>query len=128
MFYKKISLSAFFILVLIFAPLSIANAAPICEFSYPPTEPQNFKDFTCVIINGISMLVPVIIGLTLIIFLWGLARFIWAGGDEEKIKSGKSLMFWGIVGLFVMVSVWGIINILYGSFFSGGIRLPLLRQ
>ncbi len=93
----------------------------------PSQTPSNFKEVVCLILGVLNSLVPIIIGLTLLVFLWGLARFILAAGDEKKLEAGKSLMIWGVIGLFVMVSVWGIVNILYGSFFGGSIGLPLLK-
>ena len=47
-----------------------------------------------------------------VVFLWGVIRFITAGGDEDKIREGRSLIIWGLIGLFVMVAVWGIVEIL----------------
>lgn len=94
----------------------------------PTSAPTSFKGFVCTVLGIIDSLVPVLMGLTLIVFLWGLAKFILAGGDEKKIESGRTLMLWGIIALFIMVSVWGIVNILYGSFFPGSIRLPLLKE
>ena len=48
-------------------------------------------------------------------------------GYIDKIKEGKSLMFWGIIALTVMVSVWGIVAIVYKDFFGGNLAFPLLR-
>jgi hypothetical protein len=54
-------------------------------------------------------------------------RFVLAAGDEKKVSAGKSLMFWGAIGLFVMVSVWGIVSILFSDFFGGNLAFPFLR-
>lgn len=51
---------------------------------------------------------PLLIGIGLLAFLWGLVKFIFAGAEAKE--EGKSLMIWGLVALFVMVSVWGIIQ------------------
>lgn len=66
----------------------------------------------------IDQLVVLVVGLGLLVFLWGLARFIMQAGDKDAVKEGKNLMFWGIIALFVMTSVWGIVNILENSFFG----------
>jgi len=52
---------------------------------------------------------PVAVGLALLAFFWGLAKFIFSAGDEEKRKEGKKVMGWGIVALFVVVAIWGIV-------------------
>lgn len=62
----------------------------------------------------ISTLVPVVISLAVLFFLYGLAKYIWNVGDEKE--KGKDMMIWGIIGLFVMVSIWGLVNLLGETF------------
>ncbi|MEX0931289.1 MAG: pilin [Candidatus Paceibacterota bacterium] len=64
----------------------------------------------------LNQLIPFIIGLGVLVFLWGVLKFITAAGDEGARATGRSFMIWGIVGLFVMVSVWGLVNFLGGFF------------
>jgi hypothetical protein len=61
-------------------------------------------------IGMINVLVPIIIGLALVFFLWGLLIFITQSGDEETARKGKTRMLWGVIGLFVMVAVWGLVR------------------
>jgi len=61
-----------------------------------------------------GMIIPILIGLALVIFLWGLVKFIRTQSEEEK-KKGRSSMVWGIVILAVMVSVWGLVNLLQST-------------
>ncbi|HCC05605.1 TPA: hypothetical protein DEP58_04905 [Patescibacteria group bacterium] len=56
-----------------------------------------------------STLVPILLGIALIVFVWGLLVFIAKADNEQERDAGKQKMFWGIIGLFVLVSVWGII-------------------
>lgn len=58
----------------------------------------------------VETLTVIVAGLALLVFFWGLVKFIMNAGDEEAVKEGKRLMIWGIVALFVMVSVWGIVR------------------
>ncbi|MEA2701526.1 MAG: hypothetical protein QOE22_235 [Candidatus Parcubacteria bacterium] len=75
---------------------------------------QDAGRFITNIITNVA--VPVIFALAFIVFIWGIFLYFIAGGhDEEKRKSGKQLMLWGILGFFIMVSVWGLVNILVGS-------------
>lgn len=64
----------------------------------------------------IDVLIGVLISLALVIFLWGLARYIFSAGDESRLADAKRLMFWGIIALFVMMSVWGIVLFLQDTF------------
>lgn len=63
-----------------------------------------------------SVLVPLVFGVALLFFLWGLARFILSAGDEAAKESGRRLMIWGIVALAIMASVWGLVRILTDAF------------
>lgn len=58
----------------------------------------------------VSLSLPIVLGLALLGFFWGLAMYIFHAGDESQIEKGKNIMKWGIVSLFIMVSIWGIIE------------------
>lgn len=63
----------------------------------------------------LNAVIPLIIGLAFVVFLWGVYKYIVAPGPEEKSK-GKDTIIYGIIGLFVMLSAWGIVNILTQTF------------
>lgn len=94
----------------------------------PSAPPQDLTDFVCILTNFTGSLFPIIVGLTVLVFFWGLAQFIRSSGDEKKVAEGKKLMTWGVVGLFIMVSIWGILQIWSNSLFGGSqpIGLPQL--
>jgi len=54
-------------------------------------------------------LVPVLVGLALLVFIWGLVLFIFNSGREDGVEKGKRIMVWGVVALFTIISVWGIV-------------------
>ena len=92
--------------------------------------PQNFKAAIGIIVDLTQIAVPIVAGLALLVFIWGLAKFILAaGGDEKAVSDGKNLMLWGIVSLFVMFSIWGIIRLFFNDFFiDAPYSIPLLPQ
>ncbi len=55
-------------------------------------------------------LIPTLLTLAVLVFFWGLVKFISHAGDEKTIADGKQLMIWGMIAIFVMVSLWGIIG------------------
>ena len=66
--------------------------------------------------------------LATVIFLWGVIQYITAGGEEEKIKSGRTYMLWGIIALFVMVAVWGLVGVITATFqgdINSGAGIPV---
>ncbi len=64
----------------------------------------------------INRLIPFVIALTVLIFLWGVFKFVIAGADGDARKEAQGYMIWGVIALFVMVSVWGLVNILIRTF------------
>jgi hypothetical protein len=60
----------------------------------------------------LAHLVPVLMGLALVLFIWGIVQFIFASGDEKEIATGKQRMIWGIIALFVIVAVWGLVGLI----------------
>ncbi len=60
--------------------------------------------------------VPLLLTLGLVYFLWGITKYVTAGGDEDKMKEGKNLVVYGIIALFVMISVFGFVRILTNTF------------
>jgi hypothetical protein len=83
----------------------------------PVTQPTDFKSFVGILLDLLNFALPILMGLTAIVFIWGLYLYVpsAAGSEEEKTK-GRQFMKWGVVGLFVMFSIWGILQVLLGTF------------
>lgn len=90
--------------------------------------PTNFKGLVGIFMGLIQTALPVITGLAFLVFIWGLVKFIFrVGGDEKAISDGKNLMIWGLIALFIMLSFIAILAFLYRDIsFSGLFGLPLL--
>lgn len=69
-----------------------------------------------VVMDILSHVVLLLISFAVIFFLYGVLKYITAGGDAEKMKEYKNMMIYGIVSLFIMVSFWGVVNILRNTF------------
>ncbi len=82
------------------------------------------KFFTCLLENSV---IPLLITVAIVIFIWGVVQFIGNADNEEKRKKGREFMVWGIVSLFLIVSVWGIVHILTNTF-GVSFGLPQLAQ
>jgi heme/copper-type cytochrome/quinol oxidase subunit 4 len=72
----------------------------------------SFKELTASIVTLVNTaVVPLIYSIAFILFLIGMVRFFFLGGEEGREK-GKAFMLWGIIGFVVMFSVWGIVRLL----------------
>ncbi len=63
----------------------------------------------------LSALVPVMFGLSMVYFFWGVAQFILhdAGNDKTRAEGQKKII-WGLVALFVFISIYGILYFIGG--------------
>lgn len=70
----------------------------------------NIENIVEAIGNLVKLATPIVVGLALLAFFWGLVKFIFSQGDEGSRKEAKGLMIWSVVALFIMISIVGIIN------------------
>jgi len=69
-----------------------------------------YKDLIVWFVNVI--LVPVLMAVAFIVFLWGIYKyFIYGASNESEKAEGRKFAMWGIIGFVVITSVWGIVNI-----------------
>jgi len=85
-------------------------------FVFAARGPSNLFELIALFIRILGALIPLLIGLALVWFLWGAAKFILNADDKFEREEGSKRMLWGIIALFVMVSVWGLVGILAQTF------------
>lgn len=73
------------------------------------------EDVLDLFVDYISEIIPILVGLAIVVFFWGIIKFIFYADDERTKAEGKQLMVWGMVILFVMVSLWSIVGFLQES-------------
>jgi hypothetical protein len=85
---------------------------------------------TCAAFNGLGKIIcqvnqllnaviPVLLALGVVYFVWGVVRYIIAGDDETK-KKGREHIIYGLIGLSVIVSLWGLVNVITNTFGLSG--------
>ncbi|OGG43482.1 hypothetical protein A2841_02565 [Candidatus Kaiserbacteria bacterium RIFCSPHIGHO2_01_FULL_48_10] len=105
--------------LLVTGALGGAWALPLLAFAQTVPGGPGLGNILVVISRLIATATPIVVGLALLAFFWGLAMYIFNIGSDEGKKKGLQIMIWGIIALFVMVSVWGIVAVL-GSTFGVG--------
>lgn len=73
--------------------------------------------------NILDAVVPFVITLALIYFIYGVAKYTTAKGDEGK-EEARDVMIYGAIALFVIVSIWGIVGLLQTFTGTGGADIP----
>lgn len=88
--------------------------------------PQTFADIICVLNSLVSYIIPLLTAIALLVFSWGIVKFIANAGNEKVRDEAKHILFWGVVALFVMFSIMGIISFFARDFpgYGGIPRLP----
>ena len=69
-----------------------------------------------IISNVLKPIIPFVVSLTVVYFLWGTAMYIMYAGDATKREEGRKMMLRGIIALAVMTSFWGAAKILVNTF------------
>lgn len=63
-----------------------------------------------------EILIPFIIGIGFLVFVWGIfLYFILGGANDEKKEQGKSLMIYGTLGFVLIIIFFGIVNLITSS-------------
>jgi len=110
--FKKIIFITLALLVVTFPVLSFAQttATKVCSATI-----NNIGDIVCVIGSILNRIIPVLLALGVLFFIWGVVQYM-IGGDEEAKKKGKNKIIYGIIGLVVIVGMWGLVNIVVKTF------------
>ena len=75
-------------------------------------------------ING--TLIPFIIGIGFLFFVWGMFKYFIAGGANDEAKEqGRSLMVYATLGFVLIIVFWGVVNLLASS--TGEVGSTLLN-
>ncbi len=78
--------------------------------SINPQYIQGYATSITGIIN--STLVPTLLAVAFLVFLWGIYKyFIKGAADPKAQESGKTFALYGIIGFVIIFAVWGIVGI-----------------
>lgn len=69
----------------------------------------------CKINELLGTVVPILIALGVVYFIWGVISYV-IGTDEETKKSAREKIIYGIIGLAVIIGMWGLVGILNRTF------------
>ncbi|MBU1178827.1 pilin [Patescibacteria group bacterium] len=68
----------------------------------------------------VNAIIPLFMAVAVAVFLWGIIKYITAGGNAEKEKEARGYIIYGLIGLFVLISFWGIITFIRSALGVGG--------
>ncbi|OGI59793.1 hypothetical protein A2814_00385 [Candidatus Nomurabacteria bacterium RIFCSPHIGHO2_01_FULL_38_19] len=85
---------------------------------------STIQDLLCRIGNILNAVVPILVALGVVYFVYGVITYVIAS-DEEAKKKGRDRIIFGIIGLAVIVAVWGLVRILTRTFGLDNQRVPI---
>src|SRR3989338_1338321 len=102
----------------IFLPPVLTSADTIKIFN-TPNKDLNFTSFANRIGDIANVVIPFLIGVALVVMIFGIFRYVMSAGDSEKVAEGRKVILYGIIALFMMLSFWGFVMIISNSLFGG---------
>ena len=118
---KKNIQTYFTALILSSVPFTAVAAAPGSQFI----------NFTNNLLKTANTLVTLSFVVALLVFSYGIIRFLFAAGDANGVSQAKGYILWGVIGMAVLASLFGLIVLIQNFFgISGGngtIQAPNIR-
>ena len=87
---------------------------------------NTIQSLICKLNEILGAILPLLIALGVVFFVWGVISYVIAG-DEEAKTAGRDKMIYGIIGLVVIVGLWGLVRIVTNTFNinnTGNISFP----
>jgi TM2 domain-containing membrane protein YozV len=92
---------------LLYTLLSFSLFTPLISFAAL----GGIKDLFTSLKDIINLAFPVVAGLAVIFFFWGVGQFVLKDAGNDKTRDeGKQKMLWGVIALFVMFAIFGILR------------------
>ena len=102
----------------------LTGIAPSLAFADVPAVSDGTVFGILSVINSIlSWIIPVLITLAAVYFIWGVVQYTINSSDEEAKKAGRAKIINGLIGLFVILAFWGIVYLVMNTFSIGGQQL-----
>lgn len=68
-------------------------------------------------LNVFNPLILLLFAIATAVLAWGVVLYIIGSyGSDERVGRAKTIMFWGIIGMFIMASAFGVIRLLCDFF------------
>ena len=80
------------------------------------TNTSALTEIVTFIASTVRSLIPIMFGLAIVYFFWGLIKYIRSAGDPKAAGEGKTIMIHGVIAIAVMASIFGLVLWLQGIF------------
>ena len=99
--------------------LGLLLASPLLTFAQANSNFSSLQSAINSIAGLVQTAIPVLIAVAVLVFIFGVVKFIVNAGNEEERGKGVKFIIYGLIGLFVIFSLFALINILQSTFGLG---------
>ncbi len=106
--------------------LSAATLLPFMALAQGGTPLETLLD---TVKRVVDIIIPILMALAVLVFLYGIVKYITASGDAEGQKEARGYIIYGLIGIFVLVAFWGIVAFIAGTLgvtVGGGTPVPTI--
>ncbi len=75
----------------------------------------SIEGIICKIGDLLAIVIPILITLAVILFIWGVIQYV-ISDDEEAKSKGRDRIIFGLIGFVAIISLWGLVKILTNTF------------
>ena len=113
-----------------YAAVTISVAVPASAFAQNPGAALDVVQGT---LNVVNTIVTIVFVLAVLVFGWGVVKYIMSAGDPEGEKEARGFLWWGVIGIAVLAFVFGIIQYAatyfgVGTTTSSVIKIPTVKK
>ena len=84
-------------------------------------DPLGGKDFITILKQVVNFLIAAAIPIAALMIIYGAYQIMFAGGDSEKVTSGKRTILYTVTALVIIVLAWSIISVIQNIL---GVSIP----
>lgn len=76
----------------------------------------NIEDLIESVGELVDLLIPIMGGIAMLAFFYGLAKYVFQADDEDAREEGKKVMIAGIAALFLIAAIGGVVEFIADAF------------
>ena len=76
---------------------------------------QNLVGLAEAALDIINIVLVIVFVIAILVFAWGIVKYISASGDPAKVKEARGFLWWGILGVFVLAAMFGLVQFIGNS-------------
>jgi hypothetical protein len=96
-----------------------AGTTKVCD-----PDANDLGGIVCKVGEFLKSLIPLIVALGMVYFIWGVVQYMIGGGEEAKTE-GRNRIIYGLIGFAIIAGMWGLVTIVVNTFGLTGAELAI---